>query len=219
VTGSVGRGTDKANSDVDFNALVTDSQRIRTHRFVLRGCLFSVAARTEDDWLEELTSPNDGLPLVVGSLKSMRPIYDPRGRFEHLLKRAEELPNDCWKNAVRVGLEEMVEDLGRVRNANLSKDSTVFRLCSPRVAVEAALVYSSLRRKAILTENDLLDGRAQGYAPAFLKSLLVGAGVKAAGTRLVLDSLETLYDTLYSEARGQGATPVRYDTASSYTPP
>jgi hypothetical protein len=205
------------NSDVDFNTLVTDTRKVRTHRFILRGCLFSVAARTEDDWVEELTSPNDGLPLVVGSLKSMRPIYDPEGRFERLRNRAEELPTDCWKNAVRVGLEEMVEDLGRVRNAHLSRDSAVFRLYSPRVAIEAALVYSSLRREAVLSENDLLN-EAQRYAPTILESLLVGAGVKSSGMKLVLNSLETLFDTLWSEARGQGATPVSYAVASSYTP-
>lgn len=219
VTGSVGRGADAKNSDIDFNVLVRDSRRLHSHRFVLGGCLFSVAARTEGDWVEELTRPNYGLPLVVGSLKSMRVIYDPSGDFNRLRKKAESLPAECWGNAVRVGLEEMVEDLGRVRNAHLLKDWKNFRLQAPHVALEAALVYSSLRRRAVLTEKDLLDRKTQRYTPRFMNTLMVGSGMKKARAGQVLNSLETLFNSLCQEAKNQGATPVSYDSASSYTPP
>lgn len=219
VSGSTGRGTDMKNSDIDFATLVKSSGKMHKHRFVLMGCLFSVAARTEEDWTEELTAPNYQLPLVVGSLESLHAIYDPHGRFDRLREKSERLPTSCWRNAVRVGLEEMVEDLGRVRNAYLSRNLNNFWFCAPGVVETAALVHSSLRRKSVLTENDLLNRRAQGYTPKFFSSLLVGAGVKEARPRQALDSLETLYDSLYHEAKDQDAIPVSYDSALSYTPP
>ncbi len=219
VTGSVGRNADQENSDIDFTVLVRDSERIRAHRFVLRGCLFSVAARTEREWLKELTSPNDGLPLVVGSLKSLRAIYDPHARFDRLRRKSQRLPTVCWRNAVRIGLEEMVEDMGRVRNAYLSTNWDNFWFYSPRVAMEATLVHSSLRRRPVLTENDLLNRRLQGYTPRFMKSLLVAMGIDEVEPRESLDSLEVLYDSLYGEAKNQDATPLSYDSVSCYTPP
>ena len=55
VTGSVGRGDDADFSDIDFSVLVRKKYHLHSHRFVLKGCLFSVASGTERDWLEELT--------------------------------------------------------------------------------------------------------------------------------------------------------------------
>lgn len=81
VTGSVGRGSDMRFSDIDFQVLVGQNSKLRSHRFVLNGSLFSVATRTEKDWVDELTQPNHALPLVVGSLKSMRAILDPSHHF------------------------------------------------------------------------------------------------------------------------------------------
>ncbi|MDG6921555.1 MAG: hypothetical protein JRN59_08505 [Nitrososphaerota archaeon] len=48
ITGSVGREADAENSDIDFNVLVKQAGRIPTHRLVLRGGLFSVAARLKE---------------------------------------------------------------------------------------------------------------------------------------------------------------------------
>ncbi|MDG7012246.1 MAG: hypothetical protein JRN11_07425 [Nitrososphaerota archaeon] len=48
ITGSVGREADAENSDIDFNVLVKHAGRIPTHRLVLRGGLFSVAARLKE---------------------------------------------------------------------------------------------------------------------------------------------------------------------------
>lgn len=95
VTGSVGRGDDAEFSDIDFSVLVRKKSRLHSHRFVLKGCLFSVAASTERDRLEELTRPNHALPLVVGSLKSMRAIHDPSGSFRRLRRTSEDLPKEC----------------------------------------------------------------------------------------------------------------------------
>lgn len=134
-------------------------------------------------------------------------------------KKSESLPAECWRNAVRVGLEEMVEDLDRVRNAYRSKDWKNFHLHAPRVALEAALVCSSLRRRAVLTEKDLLDRKAQEYTPRFMNALVIGAKMKRARATQVLNSLEMLSNSLYQEAESQQATPVSYDSASSYIPP
>lgn len=167
-------------SDIDFHVLVRKGSQLHSHRFVLNGCLFSVAARTEDNWVEELVQPNYYLPLVIGSLKSMRVFYDPSRRFARLRKKSERLSAEHWNNAVRTGLEEMVEDLGRVRNAYAQRDRKNFLLHSPRVAIEGALVHSSLRRKAVLTEKNLLDAKLQGYNGQFASVLMVGAGMKGA---------------------------------------
>jgi len=168
--------------------------------------------------MSELTRPNHALPLVVGSLKSMRVLYDPHGRLERLKGIAEEIPVRCWTNAVRAGLEEMVEDLGRVRNAYLSKDMKTFRLFSPTVAMEAALVYSSSRRLAVLTERGLLDPKTQRYPARLASALMTGLGEEAKAEQ-VLNALETLFKSVYKEASLQAATPVAYNSVSSYTPP
>ncbi|MDG6921554.1 MAG: hypothetical protein JRN11_07430 [Nitrososphaerota archaeon] len=169
--------------------------------------------------MKKLTSPNYVLPLVVGSLKSMRVIHDPSGSFRRLKRKSEDLPIVCWRNAVRVGLEEMVEDLGRVRNAYRSKNWTNFQIHSPPVALEAALVHSSLRRKAVLTEKDLLNRSSQGYAPRFTSTLLTGAGMKQAKTKEVMNSLEDVSTSFYREAKDQRATPVSFSSALSGLPP
>lgn len=219
VTGSVGRGDDAEFSDIDFSVLVRSKSRLHSHRFVLKGCLFSVAASTERDWLEELTQPNHALPLGIGSLKSMRPVHVPSGSFLRLRRRSEDLPEGCWKNAVRAGLEEIVEDLGRVRNAYALRDWKNFRLHSPHVALEAALVHCSLRRRAVLTERNLLEARLQGYSPEFARALLTGAGIRIADNRQVLKCLELMYGSLSEEASKQGSAPTRYDSVNSYSPP
>ncbi len=205
-------------SDIDFHVLVRKNSQLRPHRFVLRGSLFSVSARTEKDWLNELTQPNHVLPLVVGSLKSMRAIRDPSDHFRRLRKRSETISSKIWKNAVRTGLEEIVEDVGRVRNAFAVKDWKNFRLHSPHVAVEAGLVHSSLRRRAILTEKHLLNAHLQGYRPKFGRAILVGAGMTDAKPKEVLDWLEWMHSSLNSEAVRQGAAPVSYDSVMSYVP-
>ncbi len=219
VTGSVGRGSDMRFSDIDFHVLVRKNSKLRSHRFVLRGSLFSVASRTEKDWLDELAQPNHALPLVVGSLKSMRAIHDPPGHFRRLRKRSETLSSKIWNNAVRTGLEEIVEDLGRVRNAYTVEDWKNFQLHSPHVAVEAGLVHSSLRRRAILTEKHLLNAQLQGYGSRFGHAILVGAGMMVAKPKEALDSLKWMYSTLSAQAVKQGAAPVSYDSATSYVPP
>ncbi len=206
-------------SDIDFHVLVRKNSKLRPHRFVLKGSLFSVAARTERDWLDELTQPNHALPLVVGSLKSLRTIHDPSGYFRHLRKKVETLPSKIWKNAVRAGLEEIVEDLGRVRNAYSVKDLKNFHLHAPHVALEAGLVYSSLRRRAILTEKHLVNAQLQRYGSRFGHAILVGAGMMEAKSKEALDSLEWMYSTLSTEAVKQGAAPVSYDSIMSYVPP
>lgn len=219
VTGSVGRGVDKEFSDVDFQVLVREGSRLRSHRFILKSCLFSVAARTENDWINELSQPNFSLPLAIGSLKSLRVVYDPQKRFSRLRKRSEKLPRTCWKNAVRAGLEEIAEDLGRVRNAYFSKDWKNFRIYSPHVALEAALVHSSLRQKAVLTENDLLDTDLQEYHSQFKHALLVGIGTAHANNRVILDSLEWMHKTLSRAAKEQQSSPAVLGSISSYAPP
>jgi predicted nucleotidyltransferase len=219
VTGSVGRGDDGEFSDIDFSVLVRRKDRLHSHRFVLKGCLFSVAASTERDWLEELTRPNYALPLVIGSLKSTRAIQDPEGSFRRLRRTSEDLSRECWNNAVRAGLEEIVEDLGRVRNAYALRDWKSFRLHSPHVALEAALVQCSLRKRAVLTEKNLLEAQLQGYSPQFIHALLTGAGIKMADNRQVLKCLEWMYSSLSEEASRQGSAPTAYDSITSYHPP
>ncbi len=111
-----------------FHVLVRKDSKLRPHRFVLRGSLFSVAARTERDWLDELTQPNHALPLVVGSPKSMRPYTTPSRHFRPLREKSRTLSSKTWKNAVRAGLKEIAENLGRVRNAYSVKDWKDFQL-------------------------------------------------------------------------------------------
>ncbi len=181
--------------------------------------MFSVAASTERGWLEELTLPNHALPLVIGSLKSMRAIHDPSGSFRRLRRTSEDLSKECWNNAVRAGLEEIVEDLGRVRNAYALRDWKNFRLHSPHVAIEAALVHCSLRRRAVLTEKNLLEAQLEGYSPGFTRALLTGAGIRIANNRQVLKCLEWMYGSLSEEASREGTAPTRYDSVNSYGQP
>jgi hypothetical protein len=149
----------------------------------------------------------------------MRAIHDPSEAFRQLRRTSEDLSRECWNNAVRAGLEEIVEDLGRVRNAYALRDWKNFRLHSPHVALEAALVHCSLRRRTVLTEKNLMEARLQGYSPQFIHALLTGAGIKMANNGEVLKCLEWMYSSLSQEAGRQESAPTRYDSVTSYAPP
>ena len=218
VTGSVSRGADMDFSDVDFQILVKERARVKSHRFVLKGCLFSVAARTVNDWMKEMIEPNFSLPLVVGSLKSMRIVHDPDMHFDRLRLQSESLAASCWRNAVRVGLEEMTEDLGRLRNVYAGGDWINFRRLLPLVALEATLVYSSLREQAVLSENDLLDAKLQGYDQKFARALLTGFNKNSANHKRVTTSLEWVYNVLREAAEQCRSAPVNLESIASYVP-
>jgi predicted nucleotidyltransferase len=218
VTGSVARGEDLRHSDIDFHVIVKRGAKLRTHGFVLGGCLFSVCVRTKAEWLEELMRPESELPLVVGSLVSMRAFYDPTGAFRRLRAVAEGLPERIWKEAILYRLEGIVEDLGRVRNSYEEGDLTMLRIYSPIVAFNAALAYASLRRKAVLTEKDLFDAGKQGYDSRFSRALMTAIGGREADPAHIVDSLSRLEKRLNSEAKREGVAPVRYRSAVEYDP-
>ncbi len=218
VTGSVSRHRDLNYSDIDFNILIRDAAKIRSHRFILKNCLFSVAARTKSDWLNELNQPNYHLPVVVGSLDSMLVFHDPSDEFAGLKAIAKALPEEVWKNAIRNGLEEILEDFGRVRNSYAVKDWLVFRIYIRSVAITAGFVWACLHRKVIFDEKDILPSHKNHAEinPKFNDAIRFATAPKSTNPKKVIASLN---QWLRGEALKQDAVPSTLRTASMYVAP
>lgn len=221
VLGSVARREDEEHSDIDMKVLVRSGSDLASHTFVLRNCLFSVEVRTEESWRRELTEPNSHLSLSVGSLTHILPGHDPTGAFKRLSTMASALPVECWKNAVREGMEAIVEDLGRVRNAFERGDFRTFRINAVGVALSMALVQANLGRVSVVTEKDLnfifedLFGKDSEPARAFR----IASRVEDGDDDDLMDALIFLGDYLVRESIRQSTMPQVHSSAGNYVPP
>jgi predicted nucleotidyltransferase len=221
VLGSVARREDEEHSDIDMKVIVSGASSLKSHVFVLNGCLFSIDVRTEESWKRELTEPNSHLSLSVGSLMHILPGHDPNGVFKRLSTMATALPAECWRNAVRDSMEAIIEDLGRARNAYERGDFRTFRVSAVTVAMSMALVQANLERVSVVTEKDLYcifeDLRGMDSEPA--RAFRIASRIEDAGDDDVIDALNFLGDYLVRESLKHSAMLQMYGSASSYTPP
>lgn len=221
VLGSVARREDEEHSDIDMKVIVSGASSLKSHVFVLNGCLFSIDARTEESWKRELTEPNSHLSLSVGSLMHVLPGHDPNGVFKRLSTMANALPAECWRNAVRDSMEAIIEDLGRVKNAYERGDFRTFRVNAVPVAMSMALVQANLGRVPIATEKDLYcifeDVHGKDSEPA--RAFRIASRIDDGGDDDVMDALNFLGDFLVRESLKHSAMVQMYRSASSYTPP
>jgi hypothetical protein len=221
VSGSVGRCQDLKHSDIDFHVLVKDGSPLKSHMLVVRGCLLSVTVKTEKDWRKELEEPNRSLPLAVGSLESILSIHDSKEIFVRLRNLARNLPDECWRNAVRNGLEDIVEDLGRARNFHAEKDWDNFRTMAVLVALSYAQVYASLRRMTLTSEKDLMSvfKKDLGESSEPARRHRIASCLTNGIDEDILESLEWLHQFLVDQARKQSAAPEDLRSISEYNPP
>lgn len=221
VLGSVARREDEEHSDIDMMVIVSDDSDLKSHVFVLNGCLFCVGVRTEESWKRELIEPNSHLSLSVGSLMHILPGHDPNGVFKRLATMANALPAECWRNAVRDSMEAIIEDLGRTRNAFERHDFRTFRIDAVSVAISMALVQANLGRIPVATEKDLYcifeDFNGKDSEPA--RAFRIAARIEDGGDDDVMDALNYLGDYLVRESLKHSAMVQIYRSASSYTPP
>jgi len=221
VLGSVARGDDEEHSDIDMKVLVKTGSSLESHVFVLGNCLFSIEVRTEESWKMDLAEPNSHLCLAIGSLAHILPGHDPTGVFKRLSTMVNALPAECWRNAVRDGMEIIVEDLGRVRNAYERGDVGTFRVNAVGVAVSMAMVQANLARMAVVTEKDLnrifedLLGRDSEPARAFR----IASRIEEGDDDDIMDALIFLGDYLLRESLKQSAMLQMYSAPKSYVPP
>lgn len=221
VLGSVARREDEEHSDIDMKVIVTGGSSLKSHVFVLDGCLFSINVRTEESWKRELTEPNSHLSLSVGSLMHILPGHDPNGVFKRLSTMANALPVECWRNAVRDSMEAIVEDLGRAKNAYERGDFRTFRVNAVTVAMSMALVQANLGRVPVVTEKDLYcifeDFHGKDSEPA--RAFRIASRVEDGGDDDVMDALNFLGEHLVRESMKHSAMVQMYRSVSSYTPP
>ncbi|OGS42845.1 MAG: hypothetical protein A3K67_03530 [Euryarchaeota archaeon RBG_16_62_10] len=221
VTGSVARGDDLEHSDIDFQVLVREGSDLRSHVFVVNGCLFGVHMRTEGSWRKELLEPNRNLAFAIGALVQLVPIHDPSEAFARLRGLAESIPDECWRNAVRDGLEDIVEDLGRAKNFYMQQDRDNLRTMACRVAASTAVVCSSLRRRALLSENELVRVFAEEFGPdsEHARMYRIASRLDDAADKEMMRALEWLHDFLVREATKQSAMHEDLGSPSEYIPP
>lgn len=221
VLGSVARREDEEHSDIDMKVIVKGGSRLKSHVFVLDNCLFSIEVRTEESWHRELTEPNSHLCLAVGSLAHILPGYDPKGVFKRLSVMANSLPADCWRNAVRDGMEAIVEDLGRVRNAYERGDYSTLRVNAPGVALSMALVQANLGHAAVVTERDLnhVFEELLGCDSEPARAYKVASRIEDGDDDDVMDALIFLGDYLLREAMKHSAMLQVHSSANNYVPP
>jgi predicted nucleotidyltransferase len=221
VTGSVARGDDHEFSDLDMQVIVREGADIASHTFVLKGCLVRIDVKTERAWKKELEDPSDKLPFVIGSLETIQPIYDPAGSFKKLREMARNVPDEAWKMAVCRGLEEIVEDQGRVRNFYVRDEAENLRVMAPAVAAELALVYASIRKMVLHSEKDLsaVFERALGADSRAARDYRIAARIEDSSDEDVVRMLERLHDFVFREAADRSCGFKDHESAEEYEPP
>jgi kanamycin nucleotidyltransferase len=141
VYGSVARGEERAHSDVDM-LVVVRRRRPAIQHLVRDGVLITVLQQTPQEARAEVTGSRPDLNAALGGWRSLKPLYDPSGLLQGLVKRSNHPTGAQFREAARQALIETYEDLGKVRNAVAVRDKEEAR--------EMAIWYSGAAAGALL---------------------------------------------------------------------
>lgn len=150
--GSVARGDDGPDSDVEMAALVRRGGR-EAQRFVLGGVLFNVY------WLSAAASRHhmldpDGDAAKHGFLEGT-PLYDPHGWFVHLKRDVENLPTSYYRRSAEDALHQMYEYVCKARNAKRRGDELNVVYATGTVGLIARVLVALVNRRHYKTENTM----------------------------------------------------------------
>jgi len=152
--GSVARGDDGPDSDVEMAALVRRGGR-EAQRFVLGGVLFNVY------WLSAAASRHhmldpDGDAAKHGFLEGT-PLYDPHGWFVHLKRDVENLPTSYYRRSAEDALHHMYEYVCKARNARRRGDDANVVYATRVVGYFARVLAALLNGRHYASENTMTD--------------------------------------------------------------
>ncbi len=200
VYGSVGRGEERAHSDVDLLVVVRRKRDyLKTH--VRGGFLVTILQHTPAEARGEVLGARADLNDTLGGWRSLRPLYDPTDLLHSLKTRSRRPTRAQFRKAARQALLETYEDLGKLRDAAAAGDMEEVR--------EMAIWFTG---GAMGTLFDLEGRVLRTGRRAFIEALRFG-GVgqaiwdlryhdhpAAASVRLA----EAIWATLLRKARRQG---------------
>ena len=152
--GSVARGDDGADSDVDVAAVVRRGGR-KAERFVLGGILFNVYWHNGAGLRHQMLEP-DGDATKHGFLDGL-PVYDPVGWFARLRREVERLPPSYYRRSAEDALHQMYEYVCKAGNARRRGDEANVVYATGVVGYIARVLAALLNRGHYRSENTMTN--------------------------------------------------------------
>jgi predicted nucleotidyltransferase len=121
VYGSVGRGEERAYSDVDMLVIVR-RKRAGIRHSMRSGVLVTILQQIPAEARSEVTGAHSGLNDALGGWRSLRPLYDPSRLLARLRSRARQPNLRAFRRAAEQHFIETFEDLGKLWNAIAARD-------------------------------------------------------------------------------------------------
>src|SRR2546427_5764474 len=150
--GSVARGDDGPDSDVEMTAVVRRGGH-EAQRFVLGGVLFNVywssAAGVRRHMLEA-----DGDATRHGFLDGIA-LYDPHGWFARLRREVANLPASFYRQSAEDALHQMYEYVCKARNAKRRGDDRNVVYATGVIGASARVVLALVNRRHYTSENTM----------------------------------------------------------------
>ena len=153
--GSVARGDDLSDSDVDLTVIAKRGPW-EPQRFVLGGVLFNVYWKSWQSMLRDMLELR-GDATRHGFLDGVA-LYDPEGLLPKLRKLVASLPESFVRASATEALHEMYEYVCKVRNAWRSRDRANLEYAARITATHATTVVALLNHRYYASENAVWAG-------------------------------------------------------------
>lgn len=150
--GSVARGDDGPDSDVELAALVRRGGHA-AQRFVLGGVLFNVYWSSAAGYRRNMLEP-DGDASRHGFLDGV-PLYDPHGWFARLKREVANLPPSFYRQSAEDALHQMYEYVCKARNAWRRGDGPNVLYATGVVGYLGRVLVALVNRRHYRTENTM----------------------------------------------------------------
>lgn len=154
--GSVARGDDGPDSDVELAAVVRRlSGKRNVERFVLGGVLFSVYWYDAAGLRNQMLSM-DGDASRHGFLRGIA-LHDPLGWFDRLKREVGNLPPSFYRRSAEDALHQMYEYVCKARNARGRGDEANLVYATGVVGYQARVLAALLNHRHYVSENTMTD--------------------------------------------------------------
>jgi len=152
--GSVARGDDGPDSDVELTAVVRRGGH-EAQRFVLGGVLFNVYWSNAAGYRRHLLEP-DGDAAKHGFADGVA-LHDPHGWFARLKRDIANLPTSFYRRSAEDALHQMYEYVCKARNAQRRGDNANVVYATGVVGYLARVLAALLNRRHYRSENTMAD--------------------------------------------------------------
>lgn len=175
--GSVARGDDGPDSDVDLCIITRRGGSRQKQYFVLEGTLFSLLWRSAMGVRHEMLDV-EGDATRHGFLDGIA-LYDPTGWFVRLRREVENVPASLFRESATETLHNMYEYVCKARNAWREGDGDNVQYATGVVGYEARVLVALMNRYHYRSENTMTTAwrRFTDLPPEFARH--VGALLQA----------------------------------------